>query len=183
MNSHLNTLIPSVENVIIKEGGDQVSVNRLTSLSSNDVDSINSFSSEYNNPIKSNSDFLVKTGLRLEVVNEFVPEGKATISLNVKESLVMAFNNDFLDQYSKGLFITQPVPYSDKNSEFVKVFNLDSNFRIGSETKSLRSFSNDELTELHFNNVKSYYEGAINKVTNDLASILNINLGKDPIKI
>ena len=176
MNAYLNNLVVSKDNVLIKEGGDAIAVNRAMSLGSNDATSIKDFNLQVNNPIKDNIGFLKGTAIRLEVVNSNAIEGRDTISLNASESIVMGFHGDFLSHYKNGLFLTQPVPYSDKNSEFVKIFDIDLALNIGEGKKSIKIMSNKELISVYHKNFSEYYKQALEKVVNDIAKIYNVTL-------
>ena len=123
LNKIINTLVSANKflpmAVFQDSNGNGIPVNRQSSMSSNFRHNIKAFS-KYNAGIPNifidNLQLSSNPYIRLELISKNSEQGIAADEMSIQEDVYSSFVYDFLKASKKGLFLTQPVAYSDKST-------------------------------------------------------------------
>lgn len=178
-NKIVNTLVSANKflpmAVFPDSNGNGIPVNRQSSMSSNFRHNIKAFS-KYNAGIPNifidNLQLSGNPYIRLELISKNSEQGIAADEMSIQEDLYSSFVYDFLKASKKGLFLTQPVAYSDKSTNSLIPIKLDQPV-MGD--LSFNDLSNKQLKELYYQNEKKYFESLMLDITGTWAELLNLD--------
>lgn len=178
-NKIVNTLVSANKflpmAVFPDSNGNGIPVNRQSSMSSNFRHNIKAFS-KYNAGISNifvdNLQLSGNPYIRLELISKNSEQGIAADEMSIQEDLYSSFVYDFLKASKKGLFLTQPVAYSDKSTNSLIPIKLDQPV-MGD--LNFNDLSNKQLKELYYQNEKEYFESLMLDITGTWAELLNLD--------
>lgn len=113
-----------------------------------------------------NESYKTNVGINIDLAGSMY---KTAQSLSPREALEFELRYGFVQNWTKGMFVTQPCDYSDKST----IFNLIINLKAKIGEKSFAELTINEIENLYYQTQKAFYESIETKILSNWSKVFN----------